>query len=167
MDKDFFYNNFIYQLFHRKGGGFSLRMAPMIDLVFLLLIFFLVISKFRPREDFIPLNLPAQEAGMISVGKPEPLVIKISGSEGGCVVWVGDEKQVNIAEESMQADLAGLSGEIEAVLLEQRRNVSDPVEILCEPDIKAQYWVRVCNLLYGLNITDITFPFTQAEAVDQ
>jgi len=165
MDRDFLYNNFIHQLFHRKGGSFSLRMAPMIDLVFLLLIFFLVSSKFRPREDFIPLNLPMLSSQNIAVGKPEPLVINISGSESGCVVSLDGNKIVNIDEAAMEAGLAALGGEIEAVLLEQRRNVSDPVEVRCNPEIKAQYWVRICNLLYGMNITDITFPFTQAETV--
>jgi len=55
-------------------------MAPMIDMVFLLLIFFLVAAKWRPQEDFLPFQLPLAHAQEQRIGKPEPLMIHISAT---------------------------------------------------------------------------------------
>jgi len=60
---------------------FSLRMAPMIDIIFLLLIFFLVAAKWRPAESFLPFKLPVGAAGNQAVVRPEPLVIEISATQ--------------------------------------------------------------------------------------
>ena len=62
---------------------FALRMAPMVDMVFLLLIFFLVAAKWRPEEDFLPFQLATAQAQDARLGRPEPLVIQIRATQTG------------------------------------------------------------------------------------
>jgi biopolymer transport protein ExbD len=49
----------------------------MIDMIFLLLLFFFVVAKWRPAEDFLPFRLSAAQAPGINIAKPEPLIIHI------------------------------------------------------------------------------------------
>ncbi|MCZ6652343.1 MAG: biopolymer transporter ExbD, partial [Planctomycetota bacterium] len=51
---------------HRDESQLSIEMAPMIDMVFLLLIFFLVATSFHQEEREMQIALPvAQSAGPI------------------------------------------------------------------------------------------------------
>jgi biopolymer transport protein ExbD len=46
---------------HLKPTGFSLNLTPMIDVVFLLIIFFIVSSNLIQQDVSMPLDLPAAE----------------------------------------------------------------------------------------------------------
>ncbi|MDP6986900.1 MAG: biopolymer transporter ExbD [Phycisphaerales bacterium] len=52
----------------RRGSGVALQIAPMIDVVFLLLMYFMVATDFSPSEEVFRLDLPAH-----SVGSADPL----------------------------------------------------------------------------------------------
>jgi len=67
----------------------------------------------------------------------------------------------------MERDLARFIEKIEQVLAEQKRLVSDPIEVICEPEVKSEFWVRICNVFYGMKMTDITFPMTQWQGPDE
>jgi biopolymer transport protein ExbD len=75
-------------------------MAPMIDMIFLLLIFFLVAAKWRPQEDFLPLQLPAAQARPSALGKPEPLILHIFATKTGCKVQIGQLQTVGIENQN-------------------------------------------------------------------
>jgi len=187
MEGDGIQKDALRAFFPRPRRSFGLRMAPLIDLVFLLLIFFLVAVKWRPQEDFIPLRLPTAQAQGPGVGRPEPLRIYISSIETGCLVRIGlppprvflsktragrdaeagQGQTVQINTQTMEGDLAELMEKIEEVLAAQKRLTSDPIEIICEPDVKSEFWVRVCNVFYGMRMTDITFPMTQWQEPDE
>jgi biopolymer transport protein ExbD len=143
-----------------NSGLGGLRMAPMIDMVFLLLIFFLVAAKWRPEEDFLPIKLPSAQAGQNAVGRTEPLRIHIYSIDNGCRIQIGQVQVVEVNGETIEEDFAELASRIEAVLSSQSRFLSDPVEIICEPDVKSNYWVKIYNVLCGLKLTDITFTMT-------
>jgi len=49
---------------HRSGPVMSLNLTPMIDIVFLLLFFFLAVSRFRTMEGMLPARLPAPAAAV-------------------------------------------------------------------------------------------------------
>jgi biopolymer transport protein ExbD len=142
-------------------------MAPLIDLVFLLLIFFLVAVKWRPQEEFIPLKLAAAEAQVPGIARPEPLQIYVSSIGDGCLIRIGWGRTVQINSRTMEQDLSRFIEEIEQVLTEQKRLTSDPIEIICEPDVKSEFWVRICNVFYGMKMTDITFPMAQRQGQDE
>jgi biopolymer transport protein ExbD len=160
MEGDGIRKDFLIKTLSGPKAPFTLRMAPMIDMVFLLLLFFLVAVRWRPQEDFIPLNIPSVEAASIGLARPEPMQIHIRATADGCQVDIAQAQSVQINEQTMETNLAELMEKIRLVLLEQKRLADDPVEIICEPDVKSQYWVRICNVLYGMKITDITFAVT-------
>jgi biopolymer transport protein ExbD len=152
-------------LFERLNEGrrrsFGLRMAPMIDIIFLLLIFFLVTSRWRPAEDFLPFRLPAAKAKSYSIGKPEPLLIRIFATESGCRVQIGQAAAVQIEKGSIEQDLTALMAEISEYMSEQKRFADDPVEIVCAAKVKWQYLAKIYNMFYGAGLTDITFTMTE------
>ena len=151
-----------FRSFPRQNSYFTgARLAPMIDMVFLLLIFFLVVAKWRPEEDFLPIKLPSAQAGQNAVGRTEPLQIHIFSASDGCRVQIGEVEAVEIMTKTIEANLAELTDRIEAVLSNQKRFLSDPVEIICEADVKSDWWVKIYNVLCGMNLTDITFTMTE------
>jgi biopolymer transport protein ExbD len=140
----------------------GLRMAPMIDMIFLLLIFFLVAAKWRPKEDFLPMQLATAGFGVRTAGKPEPLLIQISQGNTGCQVQIGSSYTVDIPAQNPEAGLASLIEKTRQCLLDQKRYATDPVEIVCAPDVKWENLARIYNVFVGIGLTDITFQMTEA-----
>lgn len=154
--------NRLASLFARRPFNFTLRMAPMIDIIFLLLIFFLVCAKWRPQEQFLPLQLSTAGAAEMPLVRAEPLVIHIASNEPGCNVWIGQLTVVRIRQNEVEQDLLTLVEQLQAALTAQHRFASDPVEIICEPDVKWDYFAKIYNVLYGIGLTDITFSLTES-----
>ncbi len=139
----------------------GLRMAPMIDMIFLLLIFFLVAANYRPKEDYLPLQLATAAAGTQTLVKPEPLTFQILATDTGCRVQIGTSGTVDIASLNPEQGLAALIEKTSQCLFEQKRYVSDPIEITCEAGVKWDFVARIYNALYGMGLTDITFQMTE------
>ena len=136
-------------------------MAPMVDMIFLLLIFLLVTAKWRPQEDFLPLQLAPAQARSISLGRPEPLEIHVFSTDAGCRVQIGRADEVGIDDSTIEADLATMIERIEACLLAQKRFSGDPIEIICSGDVKWDHLTKIYNVFFGAGLTDITFRMTE------
>ena len=149
------------RVFSNRRRPFTLRMAPMIDMVFLLLIFFLVAAKWRPQEDFLPFQLPVAQAQEQRIGKPEPLIIHISATQTGCQVQIGQSDAVQIENQTIEVNLAVLMEKMEKCLLAQKRFATDPIEIICEPEVKWEHLAKIYNMFFGAGLTDITFQMTE------
>jgi len=147
--------------FSGQRGGLTLRMAPMIDMIFLLLIFFLVAAKWRPQEDFLPVQLPAAGTQPSNVGMPEPLMIYIRPAENGCKVQIGLSESLLIRNDNAEADFSALMDNIQQCLAAQKRVAADPVEIVCDPLVKWEHLTKVYNILLGAGLTNITFATTE------
>jgi len=156
-------NNLDRPILRRSGVG--LRMAPMIDMIFLLLIFFLAAAKWRPKEDFLPLQLSASGI-QIPVGRPEPLLIQIAQNDVGCRVQIGSSYIVDIPAQNPDEGLVVLMEQTRQCLLEQKRYAADPVEIICGSKVKWEYLAKIYNVLFGMGLTDITFRMTEAPEND-
>lgn len=59
------------------SGGTSINMTPMIDVVFLLIIFFLVSSHMAKQENNVPLELPTAVSGLSDTVDRATLVVNI------------------------------------------------------------------------------------------
>lgn len=153
--------DFLGRLHSGCRRSFTLRMAPMIDVIFLLLIFFFVAAKWRPQENFLPFQLPAAQAQSPRLGRPEPLIIHISATDTGCQVQIAQLQMVQINDETVEANLAGLIEEMQQCMLSQKRFASDPIEIICEPEVKWEHLAKIYNVFYGAGLTDITFRMTE------
>jgi len=139
----------------------TLRMTPMIDVIFLLLIFFFVAGKYRPQENFLPFQLPAAQGQVTEIGKPEPLKIYIAATDDGCQIRVGEEDAIQLRNQTVESDLALLMEKIKDRMLAQKRATTDPVEIMCEGQVKWEYTAQIYNVLFGAGLTDITFSMTE------
>ena len=147
-----------------KGGqrwSFSLRMAPMIDMIFLLLLFFLVAARWRPEESFLPLRLPVARGERIEVGKVEPLMIRIHAVREGCEVEIGGCGRVRIEQADVEAELGMLLEQMRICMEAQKRFAGDPVEINCEGSVKWDAVAKIYNVFFGAGLSDITFRMTE------
>ncbi len=151
-------------VFERLSAGrrsFTLRMVPLIDMVFLLLIFFLVSGKWRPEENFLPLQLAAAQGQSCNTGRPESLAIHISAAETGCWVQIDHFHTVRIEGERIEQDLTELMEEMKKCMLAQKRFATDPIEIVCGPEVRWEYLAKIYNVFVGAGMTDITFTMTE------
>ena len=149
------------RVFSNRRRPFTLRMAPMIDMVFLLLIFFLVAAKWRPQEDFLPFQLPVAQAQEQSIGKPEPLIIHIFATQAGCQIQIGQSGIMQIENQTIEANLAALMEKMRECLLAQKRFATDPIEIICAPEVKWEHLAKIYNTFFGAGLSDITFRMTE------
>ena len=145
----------------RPRRNITLRMAPMIDIIFLLLIFFLVAGNWRPQEDFLPFKLPVAQAQSPVTEKPEPLTIHVLSTPSGCQVRFGQTHSITIDQHNNDQALIQLLEKLKQCLIEQKRFAGDPVEIICEPQVKWDYLAKIYNTLYGAGLTDIAFRMTE------
>jgi biopolymer transport protein ExbD len=139
----------------------TLAVAPMIDMIFLLLIFFLVAGKYRPQEDFLPFKLPVASAGDQNLVKPESLAVEINPTETGCCVRIAQIDMVMIDDDSSETGLALLMEKMRERMLAQKRFATDPIEIICDPNVKWQHTAAIYNVFFGAGMTDITFRMTE------
>lgn len=71
-----------------RSSTLAINLTPMIDVVFLLLIFFLVTSTFEKPEGLFAANLP-RESGVGSVSLPiSPIIVRLTPAGDGCRIRI-------------------------------------------------------------------------------
>lgn len=122
----------------RKGRRESLNpdLTPLIDVVFLLLIFFLVSSVFKKEELALLLQLPKTEQGESSKSKIKQMTIELSQTD-----MAVDGKKVNLKE------MAPLLQGAEKKTL---------VNLRVGGDVKYQKLVRVLDLLQKFKLENVS-----------
>ncbi len=113
--------------YHRDDRGrLDVKMTPMIDVIFLLLIFFVCTASFQPAEEILPtsLSLPG------SIESPVPVDPEIEDLEEIVVkvLWVGE-----IAWEINQREYRRLD-EVRGVLDAIARRVQPDVPVILDVD---------------------------------
>ena len=166
MQADGHYGKGIHQhvlksLSRRKSLSSGLRMTAMIDVIFLLLIFFLLTAKFRRPEGFLPVVLPQGQGNIDIKSIVEPLVISIAGTAEGVSVTIGADSGFVIEEQAFEAGLGGLLSNVGEAMEQQKRTANDPVEIFCDDNVKWDHLVKIYDVLYTMGIKDITFAMTE------
>lgn len=63
--------------FKRSSVASTLSLTPLIDVVFLLLIFFLVTSEFEDEERRLDIMLPTATSAVPMIGKPREVVVDV------------------------------------------------------------------------------------------
>ena len=131
----------------------SLEIASLIDICFLLLIYFIVTSTITPRESDLGMALPTpgDSASVI-----ESIVIRIEAS-GEILTGTGAGVQPMDSDPDAR-DLPLLTSHLELVLAASRAAASTPV-VRIEADDQAtqQRVIDVLNALAGVQITSVTF----------
>lgn len=106
----------------RRGQLGALPLTSMIDVVFLLLVFFLVTANFAQKESKLPAALQTEGGGVRS-SDLQPQIIQISVMNGQSIYMIG---QVECSDRSS----------LESVLQQLPRDAG--VAIKAEPDVPVQ-----------------------------
>ncbi len=127
------------QVFEERQESFQL--APMIDIVFLLLIFF-ILSGVRAQEAELPMDLPGASASVERRHEPEEVVVNVARDGtlvvDNAVVTVDDlQKKLNILH----------------------RSVTRPVSVVvrAHPRAEHQSVLNVLNACAAAGITKVSF----------
>ena len=114
----------------------SMDLTPLIDMVFLLLIFFLVTSVFKKDELALLLQLPKTEQGQGSEKKVEQLTIELSH----------EEVAINGKKSSMEELPAALDKTQKETLINLR----------VDGEVKYQRLVKVLDLLQSKKLENVS-----------
>lgn len=138
---------------HRRGAGRpGLRMTPMIDVIFLLLTFFVLTAHFERPEQSLPLVFGATDA--VPVIAPGTLELSIQPVDQGCVVNVGDAQVVVISRANPQTGLMALAERIQTIA---STGGLMPIRLSCDDAVSWELVTRIYDVLYGLGARDIAF----------
>jgi biopolymer transport protein ExbD len=112
------------------------ELTPLIDVVFLLLIFFMVSSVFKKEELALLLSLPKTEEGKSESSAKENLTIELTGEK--------------IAYNGKDTDLNELSGKLEEV------SKKSLVNLRVDGEVKYQRLVKVLDLLQKYKLENLS-----------
>lgn len=135
----------------------DLDISSLIDVCFLLLIYFLVTSTITPREQDLGMQLPASTPSD-EQPKIEPLFIKVEPS-GQILTGTGPSQQaMDSSAVGEERELPLLSSQLELYSAAAKSAGSNPlVQIYVDPGAKQQNVIDVLNALAGVKITSVTF----------
>ncbi|TWU50764.1 Biopolymer transport protein ExbD [Rubripirellula tenax] len=123
----------------RSNIASTLSLTPLIDVVFLLLIFFLVTSEFEDEERRLNIVLPSATSAVPMTGKPREVIIDVD-AEG--VIYLGGEV----------TSLEGLQGLLERAVASNPTNQT--VVIRADRETAFQPVVSVMDICNRTGVTD-------------
>lgn len=145
---------------HRKYEGEApsdpaLDISSLIDVCFLLLIYFIVTSSITKRESDLGMSLPASNPST-ELPKIEPMLIRID-SNGAISVGTGSMQQPMDSDPGVR-DLPLLKAQLDLYGNTARASNATPlVQIYADSDCTQQRVVDVLNALAGAGINAVTF----------
>jgi biopolymer transport protein ExbD len=127
-----------------EDPGVSIPMGPMIDVVFQMLIFFMVATSYVQTETELRVSLPTQQAG-----QPPPVIVQVHIDADGAIT-VNDVPYDN----PTSRELPELRSKF-LLLLDTDRNL--PVVLVPDPDLPHQRLVDVLNACQATGVKNISF----------
>ena len=136
---------------HRISMG--LRMTPMIDVIFLLLTFFVLTAKFQEPEQLLPV-IVGKSNPQPAVTQDTPLKIFVESSPSGCLLRVENRPAIKLSDENPSESLLVLARKVQQTL---ETTGPVPVELYYDDVISWDIVVKVYDVLYALGLQNITF----------
>ncbi|NND99407.1 MAG: biopolymer transporter ExbD [Pirellulaceae bacterium] len=109
----------------RSTAASTLSLTPLIDVVFLLLIFFLVTSEFEEEERRLKIVLPEATSAVPMTGKPREIIIDID--EEGLIYLRGQTTDLGELEQLLRASVANNPTNQTAVIRADKATAFQPV----------------------------------------
>lgn len=136
------------------GGMMSLNIAPMVDVVFQLLCFSLVVSQFLKVEGMLPARLPArQEAATADIPRA-PIRVRLHADQSG-------PEQCRVTIDGFQPSpipIRRLAGALEAIRnAEHGFDARTPVHLLAGNDIAWDHVVNAYNAAIAAQFERVFF----------
>lgn len=133
----------------------DLDISSLIDICFLLLIYFLVTSTLKPREQDLAMALPSSTPSS-EQPKIEPMFIRVDSS-GAIFTGTGASQQALDSDPSVR-DLPLLLSNLNLYAAAARSAGSNPlVQIYVDPGATQQRVIDVLNALASEDIKSVTF----------
>ncbi len=135
-------------------NGFDI--SSLIDVCFLLLIYFIVTSTIIPRESDLGMAVPTDPDGKTVFQMNEPMLIKVDASGA---IFVGENESLLAADSDMAVrDLPLLSSHLEMFTSAASASGKVPlVQLSVDPDTQQQRVMDVLNALAKFEIKSVTF----------
>jgi len=119
----------------KRRESLGLDLTPVIDVVFILLIFFIVTSVFKKEELALMLDLPASNAKEMEIQK-EQVFIELS--------------QDKLAIKGIEVSFESLEGNLKII-----KDKEKPVIVRIDKKVEYQRVVKVLDLLQKYNLTNL------------
>jgi biopolymer transport protein ExbD len=119
----------------KRRESLSLDLTPVIDVVFILLIFFIVTSVFKKEELALMLDLPTSNAKEMEI-KKEQIFIELSQNKLAI-------KGIEVSFESLEDNLKSV------------KNKENPVIVRIDKKVEYQRVVKVLDLLQKYNLSNL------------
>lgn len=134
----------------------DLDISSLIDVCFLLLIYFLVTSTITPRETDLAMTLPANTPSSADQPKIEPMFIRVDAAG---VIYTGTGAgQQQLDTDSSAREVPLLDSQLQLYASAAASAGSQPlVQVYVDPGAFQQRVVDVLNALAGAEITSVTF----------
>ena len=133
----------------------ELDISSLIDVCFLLLIYFLVTSTISPRETDLGMSLPAANPSN-EQPKIEPMFIRVDVA-GVIYTGVGAGQQ-QLDQDASSRDVPLLDSQLDLYSAAARSAGSTPlVQVFVDPGTTQQRVIDVLNSLAGAGISSVTF----------
>lgn len=137
---------------HRRIS-MGLRMTPMIDVIFLLLMFFLLTAKFQDPEQLLPVVVGKTTPKSVASNE-NPLAIYVQTDPDGYRLSVADHPGIPLDAEHPEQALLVLANKVQQ-LLEATGAV--PIEVYYDDAVSWDIVVKVYDVLYAMGTENITF----------
>lgn len=146
---------------HKKSavpeeGMPELDISSLIDVCFLLLIYFIVTSTITPREQDLGMALPANSPPSSTQPKIDPMFIKVNAA-GAVFTGAGDAQQSLDTDVSVR-ELPLLNSQLQLYSAAAKSAGNNPlVQIWVDPGTTQQRVIDVLNALAAVGISSVTF----------
>ena len=137
---------------HRRIS-MGLRMTPMIDVIFLLLTFFVLTAKFQETEQLLPVFVGQPSTQSVSVTN-EVLNIVVQTDGLGCTITVQNHPPIVLNGLNPSQSLLTLARDVERILV---KSGAIPIELYYDDTVPWDVVVKVYDVLYAMGADTITF----------
>lgn len=139
----------------------QLSIVPLIDIVFLLLVFFLLTASFRPQEGFLPSKLPKQSATAEPTElEPVPIWV-VTMPNGDCQVQIGSDVTIPIAADDVANGFDEVTKAIHNLFAQQGRATENPIRLIPTAQTQWDHVVKTYHCLWQLNLTNVIFAIVE------
>ena len=140
----------------QEEGMPELDISSLIDVCFLLLIYFIVTSTITPREQDLGMALPANSPPSSAQPKIDPMLIRVDAA-GAIFAGAGDAQQSLDTDASVR-ELPLLNSQLQLYSAAAKSAGNNPlVQIWVDPGTTQQRVIDVLNALAAVEISSVTF----------
>ncbi len=107
-----------------EESGFEINMTPMVDIVFLLIIFFLTTTSIIKLEQDLTIDLPKQSRKLrVKAPPPSPIVVNVRNMPGGKAFYHVQNEPMSLPSLKSHLSRAKVYNRDQAVVIRGDRNV--------------------------------------------